>query len=112
MSLSESQIKQLVREEVRRIVDAGLMYTAQCVEKPSFTQPQTATTPTPQPSPLNILDKFPEQQRKHLTLMDDGTIRTEYVSHERWIEINTTANTLGYRWVKNISDPKLSHWEK
>jgi len=45
MSLNETQIRQLVREEVRRIIDAGLMYTTE--SKPQTTPQPPTTAPSP-----------------------------------------------------------------
>jgi hypothetical protein len=103
MSISESQIKKFVREEIKRILDAGLLYTEGCT-------PVTVTI-TGAPTGQNVIDQFPEPLRKHLT-EKDGKIYTEYVSHERCIETNEAAKTLGYKWVKDTADPKQSHWGK
>jgi hypothetical protein len=103
MSISESQIKKFVREELKRILDAGLLYTEGCT-------PVTVTTTGP-PASQNVIDQFPEPLRKHLS-EKDGKIYTEYVSRERWGEINEAAKTLGYKWVKDTADPKQSHWGK
>ena len=98
MSVTREDVQRWTREEVRRIFDAGLMYTEQAEKKPLQV-------------PEDVLSKFPGQQRKHLTLKD-GAIYTELVSHERWVEINETAKSLGYKWVRDVENPKNSRWVK
>jgi hypothetical protein len=46
MSLTEAQIKQYVREEVRRIIDAGLIYTETVQSKQQATVQVTVLPPT------------------------------------------------------------------
>jgi hypothetical protein len=55
-----------------------------------------------------ILVKFPPELSNHLNVKD-GKIYCEYVSKERWTEINGFAKDLGYEWV---SAGKESHWQK
>jgi hypothetical protein len=113
MSLTESQIRQITREEVRRILDAGLMYTEQTMEKQGTTRntqsPMGPTAPTPSPSPpTTILQKFPPELRQHLSLKE-GKVYTEFVSREKFAVIAEAATTLGYSWV---SDGKNSCFKK
>lgn len=105
MSFSEEQIRFFVRDELRKILDKGLMYSAEA-------KPQPKPTPKAESklSQGDILEKFPEELRRHLTVEEGGrVIRTEYVSCGRWEEINAKAKELGYKW---ISDKKNSRWEK
>jgi hypothetical protein len=116
MSLNEQQIRAIVKDELRKIIDAGLMYTESCkpqeMGKQGTPSLQPSSTPVPTSSPNNVLGKFPEEQRQHIALKDGFIVMTEFVSKERWMEINDTAESLGYKWVRNEKDAKLSRWEK
>lgn len=95
VEFTAEDIRRIAREEIRRILDAGLMYT--CESKNA-----------PQPKATSIIDQFPPSYRDFLTLKD-GEIYCEYVSKEKWTEINNVARDLGYEYV---SDGKNSHWRK
>jgi hypothetical protein len=96
-------IRRIAREEIRRFVDAGLMYTEESVNAPKAKPEQ----PTPQP--VNpVIAKFPVELQQHLT-EKNGQIFSEYVSNEKWKAINAEAKALGYKW---ISDGKNSRWVK
>jgi hypothetical protein len=56
----------------------------------------------------SVLLKFPPEYRQHLTVKN-GDIHSEYVSKERFNEINQVARSLGYEYV---SAGKESHWRK
>lgn len=101
MSFSEQQIRQLVREEVRRIIDAGLMYTAEA-------KPQLTPQSKPEPQTPDALSKFPENLRQHLTLKD-GKIYKKFVAPELFEQMNKIASENGYRWISN---GKESHWSR
>ena len=53
------------------------------------------------------ITKFPEHLQQHLSLKN-GNVYTEYVSREKWSEINEAARELGYEYVGG----KGSHWTK
>ena len=52
--------------------------------------------------------KFPGHLQEHLSVKN-GKIYCEFVSREKWGEINEAAKQLGYKWV---SAGKESRWEK
>ena len=60
----------------------------------------------PKETPYAIT-KFPEHLQQHLSLKN-GNVYTEYVSREKWSEINEAARQLGYEYVGG----KGSHWTK
>ena len=90
MSFSEQQIRAIVKDELRKIIDAGLMYTAECtqsINKPkediSTYKPQEAgkqgtpsnqpsLTPVPSSPPLDVLSKFPAEIGTKLTTEKKG----------------------------------------
>jgi hypothetical protein len=55
----------------------------------------------------DVILNFPQHLRQHLTVKDNK-IFTEYVSREKFMEINEAAKTLGYEYVSG----KGAHWEK
>ena len=65
-------------------------------EKPAAEQPKE----TPY-----AITKFPEHLQQHLSLKN-GNVYTEYVSREKWSEINEAARQLGYEYVGG----KGAHW--
>jgi len=100
--LSEEQIRYYVRDELRKILDKGLMYSAEVKPQP---KPQKLTA-------TEIADKFPENLRKHLTINtgdSETRISTAFVSREYWDQMNEIAKELGFSWV---SAGKDSHWRK
>jgi len=98
LSFTEQQkewIRATVRNELRIILDKGLMYSAEA-------------KPQPQKMKVATLQDFPEELQEYLTISAD-MIETKFVSKEKWNQINDVAKGLGYKWV---SDGKNSRWEK
>ena len=119
MSLTEQQIKQIVREEVRRIFDAGLLYTETCkpVEKQGTTQaplkPQTATAPMPSTSPsFTILEKFSQDLAEQLTAEKIGNKwivkPLHFLNTDVFYDVCKEAKELQGIYLK---EPKNNHWE-
>jgi hypothetical protein len=112
MSLNEQQIRAIVKDELRKIIDAGLMYTVECkpqeMGKQGTPSLQPSSTPVPTSPPDNVLGKFPENLRQHLTFKD-GKIYKKFVANELFEQMNQIAVANGYRW---ISDGTRSRWEK
>jgi hypothetical protein len=100
--LSEEQVRFWVRDEIRKILDKGLMYSAEVKPKP---QPQTKPEKM---TATQIVEKFPEDLRKLITV-EDNKIRKKFVSPETFKVMDDVAKSLGYKWV---SDGKNSRWEK
>jgi hypothetical protein len=67
---------------------------------------QKPPTPKPKETPYAIT-KFPQHLQQHLTVKN-GKIYSEYVSKEKWSEINEAAKQLGYEYVGG----KGAHWIK
>ena len=108
-------INNAVRKEVRRILDTGLMYTAevdQHAQQPPKTQPQERPPQIPQtPGQADILLKFPEDLREYLTADKNGPVwivKNRYVSKELWTRMNDTVKQLGGTWTG--TDPKNKFW--
>ena len=107
MSLTESQIKQIVREEVRRIFDAGLLYTEACKipeKQPSIPAPLKPTTPpsTAAPETITHLCDFTKEGRetvitpKHFLLKEDFTVVQNWVTMQHGKYVRATNDTPGY----------------
>jgi len=105
MSFTEEQIRYYVRDELRKILDKGLMYSAEVKPQPKF---QPKATPPAIQQPSVILNAFPEDLRKLITV-EDNKIRKKFVSPETFKVMDDVAKGLGYKW---ISDGKNSRWEK
>jgi hypothetical protein len=70
---------------------------------PSTVSPFQPSTSPPQQS---VIEKFPAELRQHLAF-ENGKLYSEYVSKEKWTQMNIEAEKLGYEWVKAGKD---SHW--
>lgn len=105
---SEEKVRYWVRDELRKILDKGLMYSLEVAPKP---QPKEYAKPeTRKLTATEIAEKFPEDLRQHLTIdATKGTIKTKFVSHEKWVQMDAIARELGYEYV---SAGKDSHWER
>ena len=77
-------------------------------------QPKPATQQSSMTSDEHrILNKFPEHLRQHLTIEQDSkVIRTAFVSKEYWEEMNDIAKASGYKWMRDVTTPKNSRWER
>ena len=95
--MNEEEIRYLVRDELRKILDKGLMYSAEAKPQPKKNM-----------SAVDIANEFPENLRKHLTVTVD-TIKTEFVSKEMWSQMDGIARKLGFKYV---SDGKNSRWKR
>ncbi|MFA5366265.1 MAG: hypothetical protein WC325_13875 [Candidatus Bathyarchaeia archaeon] len=118
-AFSESQkqeIRLIIRAEFERYFNAALMYTESCktrtVEHGEGTSKTFSQSPTPPPSttptPTDILTNFPADLRQYLAFKDDK-IYSQYVSKEKWAQMNEEAEALGFTWVKAGKD---SHWKR
>jgi hypothetical protein len=101
----EKRVKAL--EEWRDHICQCLMYAPQA-EKTGTPSNQLSSTPVPTSPPDNVLGKFPENLRQHLTFKD-GKIYKKFVANELFEQMNQIAVANGYRW---ISDGTRSRWEK
>ena len=70
-------------------------------------KPKEAAKPEP-PKVNPVIAEFPAELQQHLSVKD-GAIYCEYVSRDKWTEINNQAKELGYKWV---SEGKNSRWQK
>lgn len=77
-------------EEWRDHILQSLMYAPTPEAKPA--PKQQPVTPANQ-----ILDAFPEELREFLTVSGD-TIKTKYVSRDKWVVMDEIARKLGYRY--------------
>jgi hypothetical protein len=106
-SFSEAQIRFYVRDELRKILDSGLMMTETTKpaerEGTTKTPSQTPFQPSNSPPQTPLINNFPEELRQHLTIKDDK-ITCEYVSHEKWETIHEIAKTIGYTWISAGKD--------
>ena len=96
--MNDEEIRYIVRDELRKILDKGLMYSAETKPKP---QKEAIT-------PQAVAEAFPPDLRQYLTITEN-TIKNEYVSPEKFAQISAIAEKLGY---KRIVDGKNSRWEK
>ena len=72
-------------------------------KKPAVEKPAEQPKETPY-----AVTKFPGHLQEHLSVKN-GKVYCEFVSREKWGEINEAAKQLGYKWV---SAGKESRWEK
>jgi replication factor A1 len=124
MSFSEQQIRKIVRDELHIILDTGLMYTAECKEKPqstspSVTQPNTATAPLPSPSPpqntlqiknlqdgmkrVSIKAKVVEKTESREVITSQGPTQTAYA-----VIADESGNIKLSLWDNQISEVNVS----
>jgi hypothetical protein len=106
MSLNENQIKQLVREEVRRIFDAGLLYTETCKipEKqpptPAPLKPTTTTATVPE-TIMHLTDFTKEGNEtvikpKHFLQTTDFAAVNNWVFQQHGTYVKATPDTPGH----------------
>ena len=96
MSFSEEQIRKIARDELRKILDTGLMYTE-------------SNKNAPQQKTQQKLPELPPEIAEKLKINPDGTIQTiHYLYFDGWEEINNLLKAQGYKW---ISAGKESRWQ-
>lgn len=93
----EERVKAL--EEWRDHIAQALMYAPKKQSQPKVERKMPVG---------DIAMKFPEDLRQHLTIKPD-TIKTEFVSRDKWAAMNAIAVGLGYKYV---SEGKNSRWQK
>jgi hypothetical protein len=106
MSFSEDQIRAIVKNELRRIIDAGLMYTIA----------DNAPSPQPQQHPQQQALKpatgmFKDETVKYTLVQFDGSIKPiHYIADSALFgRINDDLKAHGYNWLKA---GKESRWIK
>jgi len=100
MSVTREDVQRWIREEVRRIFDAGLMYTEQAEKKPLKPEPQTKSQSTFSAEVMEYCD---------LSGTPANSIKPKAYIYDRkvWSRINTELKAQGFKWV---SDEKNSRW--
>ena len=83
MSFTEQQIRVLARDELRKIIDAGLMYSAGCNEgTPTAKTPSVSSSPQPSATPptwtpMQPTEKGPWEKTTDINHPEIKTIITE-----------------------------------
>ena len=93
-----------LEERVKALEDLVQKITQAFIATPMTKAPLPSPSPTPT---SDVLSKFPEQLRQHLTVKDGKIYLNKYLTHG-WDEINDIATSLDFHWVKAGKD---SHWE-
>ena len=102
-TFTEDQIRSIVQNELRRIIDAGLLYT-------TGTTTPTPTSPRP-PIPSPKTNSFKEATIKNTVAQLDGSIKPIHFINDKelWNQINDDLVLHGFKWV---SAGKESRWQK
>ena len=118
MSFSEAQIRHIVHDEIRKIIDSGLMMTE--TTKPAEREGTAAKTPSQTPfQPSNsppqqqsILTKFPPEMADNLTAtLENGVWKikpTHLLETALFAKTCKLVEDLGGSYVQ---EPKNKHWE-
>ena len=110
---TKEQIRLIVRSELRKILDAGLMYTEEAKPQPKTdANMKTETISTEQ----ILLANFPDDLRERLVAEEVGDSWLLKLTHfirgeqgkEIWAKVNAVVKNLGGKWQ---SMGKASHWE-
>ena len=109
MSLDQTELNQL-RVRVTALENWQANISAAIIQAPATRQVNPLQA---QPSNVEgILAKFSVEHQKHIKLENGKIYMAEFVSNERWKELNEVAKANGYHWKKDASNSKNSRWER
>ena len=108
MSITEEQVRHWVRDEIRRILDSGLIatetvnpQTQQRKEQPQQKQPHQFT-----PQELSFLPTLVHDYVKGVEEFEKGYhVRLQYVAKEKFTELADAMKAVHAEYVRNDKDP-------
>jgi len=109
MSITEERVREIAREEFKKILDTGLMYTEQSKNAPKI-QSKQSTEQKPQ-NPANILSQFPTELANLLTTTEENNYYIlkpkKFLEPDNFAKVAEIVKTLGGEY---ISAGKNSHF--
>lgn len=106
MSDEQAKINYQLAERIKSLEQWRDSIIQACFQAPKSAEAKPIPKAEYKMSIGEIAEKFPEDLRQHLTITAD-TIKTEFVSRDKWLKMDEIAKSLGYKYV---SAGKDSHW--